>query len=263
MKNLLIKNITLIIFLIIPLVTKTQDYCKFIHQIQNYQNSVKLKNSGDFDIIDPNTFDFNTYLSFYNEIEVENDIQIGVYYFDNFLDGKPYLYALRKNQKLNEDDKNFLYDFLNKTENRARNHIVPTDSYCGFLQYLFFSELGEQFALKWHANYKQKYIICSHQEISVIVNEFKEYIEEDNNNDDEEKVLPLFSVDLDELNMFAQINPIIKVELKDEYCTITWIENRTHSGIYSVKYIIQRQQPYGIEKVSEELLLKILMGFIY
>jgi hypothetical protein len=263
MNKIFFKRITLIIFLIIPLVTKSQDYCRFIHQIQNYQKSVKLEYSGDIDIIDSNTFDINTYLSFYNEIVVENDMEIGAYYFDNFLDGNPYLYALRKYQKLTEKDKNTLYDFLNKIENRAKTHIAPTDTDHGFLQYLFFSELGEQFALKWHANYKQKYIVCSHQEISEIVNEFREYIEEENDNDDEEKVLPLFSVDLDELNKFAQINPIIEVELKDEYYAITWIENRTHSGIYRVKYILQRQQPYSIEKVSEELLLKIHMGFIY
>lgn len=148
------------LFLTISLIAKSQDNCDFIQNVQNYQDSVKLKYLGDYDIIDPTTFDINTYLSLFDNIKFKKDYNIGVYFFDNHLDGNPYLYALKNDQKLKDKNKKSLYNFLNKTEIRAKNHIVPKDSERGFLQYLFFYELGEQFALKWHSYYNEKRIIC-------------------------------------------------------------------------------------------------------
>ena len=247
------------LILIIPLILKSQDYCSFIQNIQNYQDSVKLKSFENYYIIDSNTFDINLYLSYFDNIKFEDGWMIDVYFFDNFLDGKPYLYATKELHNFNT--RNSLYKFLNEPASRAKNHAIPMDSEKGFLQYLFFSELGEQFALKWHEYYNEKYIICSEKKLYEIVNGFRNCNQAEN--DEGEMVLPLFSVDSQELNEFAQINPTIKIELTNEYCTITWIENRTHSGIYRCKYKIQRQIPYEIERINEEQLLKISIGFDY
>ena len=64
-------------------------------------------------------------------------------------------------------------------------------------------------------------------------------------------LVTLSSLDLQVLNKIAQINPTVEIELTNEFCAITWIEDRTHSGIYKCKYKIQRQFPYKVEKVNE------------
>jgi len=257
----MIRLIHVTIFLSISLIAKSQDYCDFIQIVQDYQDSAKLKHVGDNDIIDSETFDINTYLSLFDKIEVEKDYKIGVYFFNNFLDGNPYLYALKNDQKLKDKNKKFLYKLLSKPEIRAKNHIVPKDSEKGFLQYLFFNEMGEQFTLKWHSNYNEKFIICTNKKLDEIINEFKKHNQPQTG--ENERELPAFIVDLNALNKLAEINPVVEIELTNEFCTITWIEDRTHNGIYKCKYKIQRQFPYKIEQINEEQLLEISIGFLY
>ena len=255
------KHIFIFIISLSPIVLKSQDYCEFIQKIQEYQDSVKLKNSGDFNIIDTTTFNIHEYLSFFNEIGIEKGIRIGVYFLDNFYDGNPYIYALRSHEKLIDKNKRALYKFLNQPESRAKNHIKPNDSKIGFLQYLFFYVMGEQFALKWHSNYNEKYIICSEKKLKNVVNEFKKYFQPYSNKKEIE--VPLFRVDSIQLKKIEKINPAIKLEFGNEHCTISWIENRTNKGIYRCTYKIQREAPNEIEIVSEEELLDITIGFIY
>jgi hypothetical protein len=255
------KLILIPLFLTVSLMAKSQDYCDFIRNVQDYQDSVKLKHSGDYDVIDSETFDVNTYLSSFDLLEVEREYKIGVYFFDNFLDGNPYLYALKNDQKLKVTNKKALYKFLERTEVRAKNHIVPKDAEKGFLQYLFFCEMGEQFALKWHSNNNRKSILCSEEKRDQVVNELKNYNQ--TQTEDDEIEMPDFQVDLQELDKFAQIIPAVEVEMLNDFCEISWIEYRTHSGIFKCKYQIQRQSPFKIKKISEERLLEINMGFIY
>jgi len=239
----------LILIFILPLISKSQDYCQFIQSIQSYQDSVKLKSVGDYSIIDANTFDIQKYLSFFNNVEIENVIKINVYYFDNFLGGNPYLFALKNNKTLNDKNKKSLYKFLNKKESRAKNHIIPKESEYGFLQYLFFSEMGEQFALKWHSCYDKKRIICSSEELSNVIVELSKS--------------DMFSADSVGLIKLKDVPSEIKIERNEKDFKITWIENRTHSGIYRCTYLIEREEPYNITKINEEKLLEIFMNFIY
>lgn len=243
------------------LIANSQNYCDFIQNVQNYQGSVKLKHSGGYDVINQERFDVNSYLSLFDDVMVENEYKIDVCFFDNFFDGKPYLYALKNNQGLSDENRKSLYEFLNKADTRAKSHIVPKDSESGFLQYLFFFEMGEQFALKWHAMYNEKYIICSKKKLDEVVNKINKYNQ--TQKEENESEIPAYDVDIQLLEKFSQINPAVEIELTSEFCSITWIENRTHSGIYRCKYKIQRQFPYGVEKISEERLLEIKIGFIY
>ncbi len=232
-----------------PLISKSQDYCDFIQKTQNYQDSVKLKSNGEFDILDSNTFEINTYLSFFDKIEIEKGFKINVCFFDNFLDGNPYLYALKENEKITDKNKKSLYKALNKPDFRAKNHVKPKDSEIGFLQYLFFSEMGEQFALKWHANYERKYIICSSDMINRLIKE---------HTDDE-----MFSVDSISLEKLKRYPPEPTIKSNDNYYEITWIENRTHSGVFKCTYHIDRKVPFRIVRINEDKLLDIYINFLY
>lgn len=257
----MIRLIYITIILLIPLIAKPQEYCDFIQNVQDYQDSVKLNHVGDYDILDSKTFDVKTYISLFDNIEIEKGYKIDVYYFDNFLDGNPYLYALRDDEELKTKNKKSLYDFLNTTEIRAKSHIFPKDFEKGFLQYLFFCEMGEQFALKWHSNYNEKFIICTKNKLDEVINEFKKYNQPQTGENEAE--MPAFQINLEELDKFAQINPEVKIEMTNEFCEVTWHEDRTQSGIYKCKYKIQRQFPYKIEKINEERLLEITIGFRY
>lgn len=271
--------ITLIAISIIPFLANSQNNCNFIQDIQKYQDSAKLKRIGDSDIIDPTTFNIQTYLSYFDNIKFEKGLKFGVYFFDNFLDGNPYLYAIKENQKLNLLNKKSLYKFLNKPQSRAKNHLAPKDSDYGFIQYLFFNEMGEQFALKWHANYNAKYIVCTSEEISKIIEELSD--SKTSSTDSNEEITDsitsstdsivevevseskMFSADSINLKRFKNVSPQILVDRNSEYYMITWIENRTHSGIFKCTYRINREVPYDIVKTNEEKLLEIQIGFIY
>lgn len=255
------KLILITLILITSLIAKSQDFCNFIENVQNYQDSVKLKHVGDYHIIDTTTFDIDTYLSSFDNIVIEKEYKVDVYFFDNVLDGNPYLYALKNDQSLNDKNRKSLYKFLNNPEIRAKNHIVPKDFEIGFLQYLFFCEMGEQFALKWHSYLNEKFIICSKKKLDEVINQLKKYNQP--HTEDSEIEMSEFQVDLQELDKLAQISPMVEVEMSNDFCTVTWIEDRTHRGIFKCKYQIQRKFPFKIEKLNEERLLKISIGFLY
>ncbi len=246
------KLVFLILFLTMSLIVKSQNSCDFILNVQEYQDSVKLKRVGDCDIIDSTTFDVNTFLTFFDNIEFDKDYSIGVYFFDNSFDGNPYLYAVKYDEELKDKHKHkkSLHKYLNNPELRAKNHIVPMDSEEGFLQYLFFYELGEQFALKWHSNYNEKRIICSSDILDSVINDLKtsEWITAD-------------ALGLKKLKEAA--SPNIEIEKTDQYYIITWLENRTHIGIFKCTYRISRERPHLIDKIKEEKLLDIYMNFAY
>jgi len=49
--------------------------------------------------------------------------------------------------------------------NRLCNNIIPDDSREGYLQYLFFHQMGEQFALFWHSYYEEKTVLCDKKDV--------------------------------------------------------------------------------------------------
>ncbi len=251
-----LKYILLIITLIFPLISKSQDYCSFIQKVQEYQNLVRLKSVAGTDIIDTSSFNLKTYLSFFDKIEIENRYKIGVYFIDEHFGGNPYLYAIRKNKDFDKNkDKEKLFELLSDSNLRAKNHIKPQNTEIGFFQYLFFSEMGEQFVLKWHSKYNEKYIICSQEEWDEIILELR--------NDNNEGVESVYYIDSIGISKLEKIDPEIVVESKDDFYIIRWIENRTHRGIYWCKFQVKKKAPYAIEKVDEEKIVDILIDVVY
>lgn len=172
-------QLSIVLFLAsIPLIAIPQRSCDFIQRVQEYQDCAKLRSFSGYSYIDTTTFSTETYLAFFDHLVLAKGMKINLYYFDNFLDGNPYLYALKETQTLENiinrlsrkrgksnkpklTKHELVYRFLNDSSSKAKNYLKPQNTDEGFLQYLFFSEMGEQFALKWHANYNDKYIICS------------------------------------------------------------------------------------------------------
>jgi hypothetical protein len=280
----------------------------FIEKVQNYQDSVKITRDRihDIDIIDSATFNLNHYMQMFSKLKLYPKLEYAFEYFDNFLDGEPYIYVKQdtfnldnfleqaaykelKNSKrtkifkdkraqiihpkpfqfLNDsanklpekeiielDQEEYsrfihkrLYEFLNDSINRVYNNVIPEDSEDGYLQYLLLRKKGELFALKWHAYYKEKSIICNSNKIKQIVKDHKH-----NKN---------FACDKKELKNLLKVDPTPIIKLDSENCFITWLENETHNGIYKRTYKISRSAPYRIKLVDEKLLVNISIDFVY
>ena len=144
---------------------------------------------------------------------------------------------------------NKLYKFLNDSSNRAFNHVIPDDTDIGFLQYLFFCEFGEIFALKWHSNYKNKSIITSKKDILEIIKFYT-------NNE-------LYDTNKNEIKNLLKLNftPTVHFNLND--CLITWYEFEEHNGIYKRTYRINRKQPYVFNLTENKKLTRISANFMY
>lgn len=188
-------------------------------------------------------------MAFFDKIKFEEGFQINVHFLNLFGAGSPFLYALKENEKLNYNDIDIFFTRSQNPEFEAKNHIVPNDSEIGSLQYLFFSEMGEQFALYWHSNYFEKYIICSSDRLLDVIDELSK---SEN-----------FATAPTELMKLKNISPKIVIDTNKKYYTITWVEYRTHSGIFKCSYKIKRNKPYIIKLISEKRLLKINLNFVY
>lgn len=254
----------LLIISILPFqLTKSQNFCDFIQKVQAYQSSVKLEDTGgSYDILDSTTFNLQKYLSFFDHLNTSKEMKIGIYYIDNYLDGNPYLYAINKTKKIekvvgipsektlkrkkaeyNSNEYKALYDFLNDSCNRAENNIIPENSEMGFFQYLFFSKMGDQFALKWHSLYQQRSIICSTDMI-------QEFIKEEFNG-------IVYSKDSSSWEKLKECSPSPVIKTNEEFYEITWIESMPFFGVYKNTYKIDRKYPFRIIQTNKEKLLDI------
>lgn len=279
---------------------EAQVYTDFINKIQTYQDSVKFT-YGESTSIDSTTFNIEEYMRMFNKIKTESNYKLGCEFFDNFLNGQPYIYALKDSNSLYHtikqkalknirvdtlyksklkivhhglfnflndttkevqefeiryDERQFeeayhnkLYKFLNDSSNRAFNHVIPDDTDIGFLQYLFFCEFGEIFALKWHSYYKNKSIITSKKDILEIIKYYT-------NNE-------LYDTNKNEIKNLLKLNftPTVHFNLND--CLITWYEFEEHNGIYKKTYRINRKQPYEFNLTENKKLTRISANFMY
>lgn len=241
----------IILFITIVMSAKSQEYCNYITVIQDYQESVKLERlegDGWLHTVDSNTFNIHTYLAFFEKLTIVDGYKIGMFYYDIEMAGSPLLYAQKENENIiNHNDNDITYDYLK--DFRAQNFLIPKDSDIGFLQYLFFSIMGEQFALKWHSNYNKTRIICSLKNLDDVI--------------DKLQTSSFFSADSLALSSLKSISPDITIERNNEFYFISWLENITHYGIYRCTYQIERKKPYNIIRIDDTLLLKIDKNIVY
>ena len=93
----------LCLFLILSItqVLSAQDFCKFIQEVQKYQDSVKIKYNGEDASIDTSTFNLNSYLSYFDLLKVNDNKKICIYYRNSMGGGDPCLYAINANENIN------------------------------------------------------------------------------------------------------------------------------------------------------------------
>ena len=253
----------------------SQDNIDFLKKVKTYQDSVKIKRPKQFpNLIDTSTFSISKYLQIFDKLNFPPDLECHYIFIDEETAGGPALYVdkdslemesylerkFREFIKQNNIAKNKItqefidlkkYDILCgfASSNNARKYILPNDNETGYLQYLFFNQFGEYFALKWHANHGQKSVIFSNDEMNRLYNY---YLGTD-----------LFTCDMRQFEKLLNLNPSPIIKMKKNSCLITWYEIATHRGIYKRSYEISRSAPYAIEKKEDIEILKINTEFIY
>lgn len=260
--------ILLTVLILFPILVISQNWCEFINKVQAYQNSVKLNRRSPNNEIDSATFNLDTYINFFDKLQLEPNKKHFLSYLDGGLGGEPHLFIANKDfnldnyldqkvpyrwwrSKFREQELKWIerHNFLFDSSNQARLNLTPVNTEVGLLQYLFFYQFGEQFALFWHSNYDEKYVVCSKDQIKKII---KEYSENE-----------IFSSDKFELKRLEEMNPEIHIELKEDLAIITWIECETHWGIFKKTYSINRSSPYNVCKLTEEKLATFSPNFFY
>lgn len=140
--------------------------------------------------------------------------------------------------------------FASDSVNKARNNLTPDDSQDGYLQYLFFNQMGEEFALFWHSYYMEKTVICDKKDVEYYLNY---YGKRKNSFEYSEKAIS----DL----LHADVSPVVELDSID--CRITWYEIHTHAGIFKKTYSIERKYPFRVKNIYNETITTILPNFFY
>lgn len=254
---------------------------QFIKDVQDYQNSVKLKQwKTDDNItekmcfdIDTNTFSLSAYLSYFNKLRLPENATPDYIFMDNFLDGSPILFTVkdhsdfqdfykrREKENFHENDtanltedfssshkRAALIGFASDSLNNLRFNITPESSKTGFVQFLFMNIHGESFALKWHSNYGISHVITSKKEL-------KKYFEKYH-----EKIFEIGKSGLDSL---MKQKPTLKIRMKKEKCMITWYEFAPFSGYMQFIYSIERFAPYKVNLEKKKLLIGVTPTIIF
>jgi hypothetical protein len=270
----------------------SQTYCDFIKKVQAYQafyDSARHQRAFNDDSYNPfeldtTLFNIKKYMKFYDKLMIRPGYECMVYYISAGLNGEPTIYVKEKNfdidkyieQKVNDEkitnnelvkeEKDYLlYEFVHEPQRRAFNNIVPDNTEEGYLQYLFFNKMGEQFGLYSHSREDQKSVICSDYEMMKIINDYK-----NGNNkllfgydDSSHRDFQAFTLKIINKENLFKVDSYITVKMLPDKCFISWYELETHFGIFKRSYMINRQAPYQIEKVVDDKLADIIMNFDY
>jgi hypothetical protein len=233
-----------------------QNYVEYINKIQKYKENIKIKYSKETQIryIDTTTFNINEYMQMFDLLKFKDTTKNYCFYYfyidyqcsaypriivkEKDINFQNNLYILNRGEKI---DFNYqLYKTL------AKDFLIPENSYMGYLQYLYFYELGNKFLFYGYASHQDKSIITSKKEKKKAIR--KLYKQN-------------FSI-YDKSKEFDNIDFAPKVNFTEdnEYCEIEWVEKR-YEGIYKCRYKISRTD-FNINKTFEKKLLKIRANFM-
>ena len=124
--------------------------------------------------------------------------------------------------------------------NAASRHVVPEDSWMGYLQYLMFCEFGENFGLFGHRSYNYRLPVCTRARMEELVEENKEkdYINGKQYN---------------EAQMEAALEEdfMPRIELLPDKCVISLHVFGVGTGLYKCTYEVSRKAPHAITLVHE------------
>lgn len=277
-----------------------QTYTYFINKVQTYQDSIKLT-SGESTSIDSTTFNFDEYIRMFNKIKPESNYKLGCEFFDNFLDGQPYIYALKDTNSLYNTIKqkvlknirvdtlyqtklkiahHGLFKFLNDTTKEVQEFEIIYDERkfeeaYHYMLYKFLNDSSNRainhiIPEDTDIGFLQYLFFCKFGEIFALKwhsnYKNKSIITSRKDIFDIIKFYTnneLYDTNKNEIKNLLKLNftPTVHFNLND--CLITWYEFEEHSGIYKRTYSINRKQPYKVNLTENKELTSIYANFMY
>lgn len=279
----------------------SQDAAGFIKRIGDYQRAIKLTRDEPTDI-DTSTFNLKKYLSLFDKLRIQDGMKCECVYFDNRLDGKPYIIATKDSfnlegfigqkalMKIRKDTifrsqikishpKSF--EFLNHTDSARKIDRIIYDT--RIFKEVYHFELYK--FLSDSINRAYNYMIPEDSEEGYLqyayFREFSEmfglkwhagYIRKSviYSRAKMEQAIKEFSggelftiPDRDKLKNLRSIEPSPIIELTSTHCILTWIELEDFNGIYKRTYQISRKNPHEIREIAEDQLIEIQPNFVF
>lgn len=187
------------------------------------------------------------------KVRIDSTISQNIHKYkrDNFSEEKiNRMIRFYENLKRSYDRTYALIIYARDPGNKLCNNLIPDGSQEGYLQYLFFNQMGEQFALFWHSYYGEKTVLCDKKDVEYFLSYYRE--SKGSFEYEENKIRNLLNFDL---------SPA--VELDSTNCTIRWYEIYTHGGIYKNTYTIERRYPFRVKNIANEQIATISPKFLY
>jgi hypothetical protein len=250
----------------------SQDNIDFLRTVKQYQDSVKFVLPWRTPpIIDTTTFNINTYLRIFNKLKLPSGLKCQYTYRYDGSSGTPLLYVVKDSfdlesyleketkeyfkqnnfdtTKITPKDTKFIKrivaHYRYAYQNSLQKFIIPEDSKAGYLQYLYFNQFGEEFAMDGYT----LSVIFSTDELKRL---YKFYLNDKHFTYDKEKFKGLLNLNT---------SPII--EMGKNSCLITWYEIYILTGIFKRTYEISRSTPYTVVKKEDIKILDIVDDRIY
>jgi hypothetical protein len=273
------KIFIILCLLLINNLVSSQDYCKFIEDVEDYHSKVRLNSKSDS--INSNTFNLNSYLSIFSSLHKDNNLEYCYTYYNSGLDGQPILYVKDEQfdidtyveakmlQAKDEIEEKAIRNSLNKKnpteviEQKRKMQAWISDNYRK--AYSAEYKLGPTYTMKNHLTPEQskigffqylyfnemgesfaghwhtveRNVICTYEEFDKMRDSYVYNSEKEEN-----------------------LSPIVLLEKSK--CIITWYEYVEMSGIYRRVYEISREKPYDIKRIESKLFAsEIDDGIIY
>ena len=131
------------------------------------------------------------------------------------------------------------------------DHVMVDDTPEGFLQYILFSQVAEQFYLYWHSGYNDREAVCTSGEVKTIIKDLS----------DGDFGLPIsFTGKLKALAM-RQVEPMVTIDT--DTVTIEMVTFTMWGGFYQETYTIQRALPHTILEHERKLLVPYECGIMF
>ncbi len=300
MKRIIIAVLTFL-FCLTNNQVESQTYTDFINKIQTYQDSIKLTSGKLSDTLDSTTFNFGEYIRMFNKIKAADNYKLGCEYFDNFLDGQPYIYALKDSNSLYNTIKrealkiirvdtvyktrlkivhHGLFKFLNDTTKEVKEFEIRYDE----------RQFNEAYHFKLYkflndsSNRAFNYITPEDSEIGYIQYLFFSKFGEIfalkwhanygsksiiTSKKDVSEIIKyytnneLFETNKNDLRKLLKLNLTPTVQLNSNECSIIWYEIEKHNGVFRRTYRINRKQPFTITLTEDKKLASINANFMY
>lgn len=217
----------------------------------HYMEENPKKQEGDFDP--------NSYFTVLNRLSILPGYTLDYVYFNDYLGGKPLIYARPIDQEPYATYEDFIdavgdtsyeeksYDYL-ENAHAYMDYIQTDDTAEGYLQFVILATLGDQFYLFWHALYNDDIFMCISADIDKVIAEVDSFGIE-------------FPDDVAKEAESIDFEPA--VTLDEKTATVQFVIFTKWGGFIEVWYKITREFPHTVVDGGSRVLVEYDCGIMF